>query len=207
MQLANFLSPPSLAIANNATTPVPPAGVGALAWSTTTATLVRWSGTNWQAILAPLTASATSIQSIATTADLTGTTLTIPANYLVAGATYLCKMYGTATVTTTASTLTAWFKLNSTKETSLAQALGTTAGGPYGWQAEFVITVYTVGSSGTMFSAGYAVFALPTVSVLVSTASSTYTINTTTSNTFSIGSAQTGTDTIYITSAFITQMI
>jgi hypothetical protein len=48
-------TPVQLAIADGATTPDP--GVtGAMAWSTTTGTFVRWSGSAWSAVTVPANA-------------------------------------------------------------------------------------------------------------------------------------------------------
>lgn len=47
MRDLSFRSPPSLAIAEGATTPVPPAA-GAVAYSTTLNRLVWWTGSAWQ---------------------------------------------------------------------------------------------------------------------------------------------------------------
>lgn len=41
---------PSLAVAANATTPVPDGGAGSIIWSTTAVSLLVWDGSKWAAI-------------------------------------------------------------------------------------------------------------------------------------------------------------
>jgi hypothetical protein len=116
--------------------------------------------------------------SIATPDTITGTTTTLAANTLAAGQTYLCKAYGTLT-TSTPLAVTAFVSLNGTNIVTNVFTVSSTGG----FVAEFIVTILTTGTSGTL--SAVAVGAGPRFTTPTLTAS--FPINTTLSNTLAIG--------------------
>jgi len=129
MKQNNFRGLPDLAIANGATTPNP-GFPGVLVWSTTLASIVSWNGTSWNIqptskLLAKIstvfasTASSAAVQIVLS--------LSIPANFLVAGKTFCINLSGTQSQSAAATNVSGYIFVNGTQLVTAAVACGTAA--------------------------------------------------------------------------------
>lgn len=114
-------------------------------------------------------------------------TLTLPANFFVAGKTIRIKMSGVySTVAITGDTITIKVKYGSTVITTKATSSLLTGATNLSWWGEIMITCRTTGSSGTVQSAGSVRYQITTVGGIaedeLNNGAATTTINTTTSN-------------------------
>lgn len=105
---------------------------------------------------------------------------TLPAGLLNTGSTYRIQMMGTIQVQATSGTLTFTPYIQGTALTETVQmATQGSAAGPVGFQLEYLITVRTLGASGTALARPYGNINFATQAVLTSTLNTTTVINTT----------------------------
>jgi hypothetical protein len=142
----------------------------------------------WAVILAGETNPRGGLTAITAQSALnTSTTLTtiattnLPAASLFAGATYRIKLLGTVKVTSTSGTLTFTPYLQNTALNTIQMASQTSAEGPVGFALEIMVTVRTVGASGTAIAHGWGHirFATNTALILASTNTTATTVDTT----------------------------
>ena len=142
---------------------------------------------------------------------IVGASFTIPANTLSVGAVFLCKIYGTLTVANSQSTIVTTNIQLDGANMATAIATSTTTANSYGFESEFIVTVMSIGSSGTMFAVASGAFgiinALASDNIVSSNTGTTTTINTTVSNTLSIGLSANNGQTLTIRNAFIREMV
>jgi hypothetical protein len=144
----------------------PSAAIGKLWYDSTQQALGVGAGQSGNAVNGMIstvlyTSTANASVATATTATLIGSgvgTLTLPANFLVAGKTLRLKAKGYITTTAAASTLIFLVKLgattvaNTNNGTALAPVSSMTA---KPWEVEVDITCRTTGASGTVMAVGY----------------------------------------------------
>lgn len=138
------------------------------------------------------------VASTAALVDITpaGNSYSIPAGSLSGGSTYRLTAYGRATVGTTATNITLGVYYGGTGGTLLASTGAvamTVSTTNVPWRLEYIFTVRTLGTSGTVFGNGFAnlpgsgVAAWGAAIPIPNTANAAVTVDTTTAKAISIG--------------------